>query len=80
MPVQVAVGVDCADRGHVIHAQAPGVGKPLRLSITNDLAGFQKLLDELRQGFPGATFHSRWKTRLYWLPASSSRVISRSTP
>lgn len=51
MPAFVAVGIDCADAYHVVHAEAAGVAPDLRLRIKNDLAGFQYLLERLRETF-----------------------------
>ena len=50
MPVFVAVAIDSADQFHLVHATAPDC-EPLRLRIANDLGGFQRLLDQLRQHF-----------------------------
>lgn len=51
MPVFVAVGIDSSDQHHDIFAEAAGVPEPLRLRISNDLGGFQRLLDQLRESF-----------------------------
>lgn len=51
MPAFVAVGIDCSDGRHDIHAEAEGFGAPLRLRISNDLAGFLRLLEQLRETF-----------------------------
>jgi transposase len=51
LPAFVAVGIDSADAHHEIHAEAAGAAPVLRLRISNDLAGFQRLLDALREAF-----------------------------
>lgn len=51
MPAFVAVGIDSSDAYHEIHAEAAGVAPDLRLRVSNDLAGFQRLLDALREAY-----------------------------
>lgn len=51
MPAFVAIGIDCSDAYHEVHAEAAGVAPDLRLRITNDLAGFQRLLERLRETY-----------------------------
>lgn len=49
-PAFVAVGIDSADAHHDIHAEAPNL-PALRLRISNDRAGFQRLLAALQEAF-----------------------------
>jgi transposase len=51
LPVFVAVGIDSSDQHHDIFAEAPGFPQPLRLRISNDLTGFQRLRDRLGEIF-----------------------------
>lgn len=51
MPAFVAVGIDSADASHEIHAEGAGIAPDVRLRISNDLAGFQQLVDVLREAF-----------------------------
>jgi transposase len=51
LPAFVAVGIDCSDSHHVISAEVGDASPALRLRITNDLAGFQHLLDTLRERY-----------------------------
>lgn len=51
MPAFVAVGIDSSDAHHEVHAEAAGAAPELRLRISNDLAGFQRLLDALREAY-----------------------------
>lgn len=51
MPAFVAVGIDSSDTHHDIHAEAAGFTTVLRLRISNDAAGFQRLFEALREAF-----------------------------
>jgi transposase len=51
LPTFVAVGIDSSDTHHDIHAEAVGVELVLRLRISNDAAGFQRLFEALRDAF-----------------------------
>lgn len=51
MPAFVAVGIDSSDTHHDIHAEAAGAAPVLRLQISNDAGGFQRLFDALREAF-----------------------------
>jgi transposase len=50
VPAFAAVGIDSSDDHHDIHAEAEGMPQ-LRLRIGNDLAGFQQLLDRVRETY-----------------------------
>lgn len=56
MPAFVAVGIDCSDDHHDIHAEAEGL-PPLRLRITNDVAGILALLLQLQESFGDRPWH-----------------------
>jgi len=56
MPALVAVGIDCSDDHHDIYAEAGGA-PPLRLRITNDVAGILELLTQLQQAFGNREWH-----------------------
>src|SRR6478672_1749957 len=49
----LAVGIDCSDARHDIAVFPPGSEEEVRLRISNDLAGLQRLLDELERRWPG---------------------------
>jgi transposase len=51
LPTFVAIGIDSADASHEIHAECDGIAPEVRLHISNDLSGFQRLLDVLREAF-----------------------------
>jgi len=51
VPAFVAVGIDSSDTHHDIQAEATGSATILRLRISNDLAGFQKLFTALQESF-----------------------------
>lgn len=51
MPAFVAVGIDSSDAHHDIHAEAVGAAPELRFRVSNDLAGFERLLDALREAY-----------------------------
>jgi len=52
----VAVGIDSSDTHHDVSLQGPAAEPEVRLRISNDLPGFQRLLDELAARWP----HHPW--------------------
>ena len=57
MPAFVAVGIDCSDDHHDIHAVGPDPSAPLRCRIPNTLAGFEELLSRLTARWPDTSLH-----------------------
>jgi hypothetical protein len=52
----VAVGIDSSDAHHDVCLLGPGTDPEVRLRITNDLPGFERLLDELARRWPGREY------------------------
>jgi transposase len=51
VPTFVAIGIDSSDDHHDIHAEAAGSAAVFRLRISNDLDGFQRMLQALSETF-----------------------------
>jgi transposase len=57
MPAFVAVGIDCSDDHHDVHAVGPDPGASLRFRVPNTLAGFEELLTRLTARWPELPLH-----------------------